>query len=281
LADAEAEATAALKFARERDLDGHTVVPNLLHQLAWIHVRRGDYPTAERFARESVEKHLRVHGEMHPETAFGLTYLAASLSWQGKFAEAEEHLKKAIAIFRSSLPSNHSFLRPTVQDLVSVLLMQGKYDEAIQQIRDGIRFEPGYAETHNYLAWLLITCPDVKLRNPEEAVKLAAKAVDLVPEEKSYLTTLGIAQYRARDYAAARETLQKSIQGRDAGDGKDWVFLAMAEWQLGNYEAARNWYGKAADWITKHGSSDGQLVSFRDEAKELIQFPEPESSEAE
>jgi tetratricopeptide (TPR) repeat protein len=218
---------------------------------------------------------------MHPETAFGMTYLAASLSWQGKFAEAEEYLKKAISIFRSSLPSNHSFLRPTMQDLVSVLLMQGKYDEAIEQTRAGIRFEPGYAEAHNYLAWMLVTCPDVRLRNPEEAAKLAEKAVELAPQEGSYLNTLGIAQYRAGDFAAARDTLQKSMAARDGGDCNDWFFLAMTEWQLEKHDAARNWYGKAADWMKEHDSRDGQLVSFRDEAKRLIQFPGPEAREAE
>jgi tetratricopeptide (TPR) repeat protein len=281
LAEAETQASAALLFARQHDMKEHTVVPNLLHQLAWIQVRRGDYQRAERLARESVERHLRVHGEMHPETAFGLTYLAASLSWQGKFAEAEEHLKKAISIFRSSLPSNHSFLRPTVQDLVSVLLMQGKYDDAIQLIRDGIRSEPGYAEAHNYLAWMLATCPDEKLRNPEEAVRLAAKAVELAPQEGSYLNTLGIAQYRAGEYSAARETLQKSIDIRDDGDCNDWFFIAMTEWQLGNHDTAREWYGKAAARMKEHGSRDGQLISFREEARKLIQPPEAAGREAE
>ena len=73
--EAEAAAEAALKFARTNRLENHGTVPNLLHQLAWIEIRKGEFAEAERLARESVELHERIQGPTHPETAFGWRYL--------------------------------------------------------------------------------------------------------------------------------------------------------------------------------------------------------------
>src|SRR5262249_61407508 len=45
---------------------------------------------------------------------------------------------------------------------------------------------PAHACVHNALAWLLATCPDAKLRDPDRAVELARKAVQLAPKEGGY-----------------------------------------------------------------------------------------------
>lgn len=57
---------------------------------------------------------------------------------------------------------------------------------------------------------------------------------------------------------------------RDGGDSMDWFFLAMAEWQLSNKDAARQWYEKAVDWLEKNSPNDGELMRFRAEAAERL-----------
>jgi hypothetical protein len=48
------------------------------------------------------------------------------------------------------------------------------------------------------------------------------------------------------------------------------LFLAMTHWQLGERDEARQWYGKAVEWIEKHQSDDDQLRRFRAEAAQLL-----------
>jgi serine/threonine protein kinase/tetratricopeptide (TPR) repeat protein len=270
LEQAEAAANEALALARAKSLHEHSALPNILHQLAWINIRKGDYPAAERLARESVEKHLHVHGDSHPETAFGWTYLGASLHRQGKFNEAEECYRKSLDVFRRSLPENHSFIRPTLEDLIWALRSQGKYEEAINYSREAIRLQPDNAAAYNHLAWLLSTCPEKQLNDPAEALELATKAVELDTLNPSFLHTLGVAQYRMGNWQESIVALRKSREVRNGGDSYEWFFTAMSEWQLGNHAAARKWYQKALDWMDAHDPNSEELIRFRAEAEELI-----------
>ena len=72
------------------------------------------------------------------------------------------------------------------------------------------------------------------------------------------------------DWAAAVEALNKSMELRQGGDAFDWYFMAMAEWQRGNKDQARQWYDKAAAWQEKKAKDNEELRRFRDEAAELL-----------
>jgi tetratricopeptide (TPR) repeat protein len=52
----------------------------------------------------------------------------------------------------------------------------GQWDKAVADDSRVIKLNPKDAWAHNTLAWLLATCPDAKLRDPQQAVKLASKA---------------------------------------------------------------------------------------------------------
>ena len=41
------------------------------------------------------------------------------------------------------------------------------------------------------------------------------------------------------------------------------MFLAMAQWQLGNREAALQWYDRAVRWMEINSSRDKELDRFR------------------
>jgi hypothetical protein len=57
---------------------------------------------------------------------------------------------------------------------------------------------------------------------------------------------------------------------RKGGDSFDWFFLAMAHWQLGNQDQARQWYDQAVAWMEKNQPQNEELLRFRAEAEELI-----------
>jgi Flp pilus assembly protein TadD len=101
-------------------------------------------------------------------------------------------------------------------------------------------------------------------------VELVKKAVELNPREGSYWRTLGVAHYRAGDWKDALAALEKSMELHCGGDSFDWFFLAMAQWQLGNKDKAREWYDKAVDWMEKNQPIHEELRRFRAEVEELM-----------
>ena len=102
------------------------------------------------------------------------------------------------------------------------------------------------------------------------AVELATKAVALEPANRLLVNTLGVARYRAGDWQGAVDDLRKSVEPRSGGDPMDWLFLAMAEWHLGNKDEARKWYEKSVDWMERKAAANEELTHFHAEAAGLL-----------
>jgi Flp pilus assembly protein TadD len=151
----------------------------------------------------------------------------------------------------------------------------GQWGKAVAGYSRLIELEPNLAVARNNLAWILATCPDAKFRDPGRAVEQATKAVELAPKEGGYWNTLGAAHYRAGDWKAAIEALNRSMELHKGGDSNDWFFLAMACWQLGDKPQARSWYDKAVGWMEKNQPTAEELIRFRAEAAALLGLPEP------
>jgi hypothetical protein len=50
------------------------------------------------------------------------------------------------------------------------------------------------------------------------------------------------------------------------------MFLAMAHWQLGNKEQARERYAEGAAWIASHRMNSEEQNRFRAEAEQLMEI---------
>jgi Flp pilus assembly protein TadD len=147
---------------------------------------------------------------------------------------------------------------------------------ALERARE---IDPENAHVMNDLAWMLATCPDHGHRNGSRAVELALVAVRLQPENAAYRNTLGVAQFRTSQWQAAIDTLTKAEELHPGVYfAHNVLFIAMSHWQLGDREAARQWYEKAVAWLDEHPDSefDEELRRFCIEAKELIEFDENE-----
>jgi len=117
----------------------------------------------------------------------------------------------------------------------------GHHTEARAHFERAAADAPGSAAANNRLAWLLAMCPDPALRDPGRAVRHARAAVGLAPRGHWYWNTLGVAHYRAGDWSAAIDALERSnALGWD--DGYNSFFLAMAHAQRGDRGEARRWY---------------------------------------
>jgi len=152
----------------------------------------------------------------------------------------------------------------------------GQPEKALADYEKAVTLIPASAEAHNNLAWFLATSSDGNLRDPRRALELAKKAVELAPQGNSW-NTLGVAYYRAGEWKAAIEALNKSMDLSNGGDAFDFFFLAMAHWQQGDKDEAQKWHEKAVQWMQKNEEAlkkdkmhDEELRRFRAEAEELL-----------
>jgi tetratricopeptide (TPR) repeat protein/predicted Ser/Thr protein kinase len=223
--------------------------------------------------------------------------LAQTLLASGRLQEAEEALRGSLTIMEKSaanLPGNPFFRHLTALThhyLGEVLCEARRSPEAEREYCRGLSIwsellaahpdNAGHrtwlACAHNNLAELFTIAPDEQYRDAVRAVPLARKAVALHPQPGGCWNTLGITLYRAGDWNAAVNALEKSRELRQGGDWYDWFFLAMAHWRLGHKEEARRWYDQAIAWMEKNAGElarnkpkHAQFCRFRTEAAELL-----------
>jgi tetratricopeptide (TPR) repeat protein len=123
-------------------------------------------------------------------------------------------------------------------------------------------------------AWSAVRSPGMKIELTKRAIAMARKAVELEPNSSFYANTLGVAHYRAGDWPAAIEALEKS-EALNNGQSLAFngFFLAMAHYQLGQEDEARQWYETSVEWTQKNQPDDEELIRFRTEAEGILGIP--------
>jgi len=212
--------------------------------------------------------------------------LAVMLQRSGRLAEAEDHQNQALNIREQlaaecpTVPLYQSKLMQSYQERWQLMVAMERNEDARKASEQILAGSPKDAALHNNLAWFLATCPQTKFRDPQRAVRLANRAVELAPKSGDFWNTLGVAHYRAGDWQVAVASLSKSMKLTKGGNSIDWFFLAMAHWELGDKNKAREWYDKAVTWMDKNRPQDAELRRFRAEAEALLKV-EKKSKEKE
>jgi serine/threonine protein kinase/Tfp pilus assembly protein PilF len=147
--------------------------------------------------------------------------------------------------------------------------------QARELLRRTAQHLPDSPQAQNNLAWLLATHPDPRLRDPALAVQLAQKALAKAAKDGNLWNTLGVAHYRQGNWKEAIQALSKSIDLTGGGSSADFFFLAMAHWQLGEKDQARQWYDRAVEWMDQNKPDDQELKRFRAEAEALLGIDKP------
>jgi tetratricopeptide (TPR) repeat protein/serine/threonine protein kinase len=148
-----------------------------------------------------------------------------------------------------------------------------QWARAIDDYAKASELAPADAWKLDELARLLATCPEVDRQSAQRGAAAIHKAVERSPDSVAAWTGLGWAHYRAGDWKASIEALEKScaLQKTPKGGGPaQWFFLAMAHWQLGDKDQAQTWYEKATTWIEKTGPRDQDFGGSQAEAAELM-----------
>ncbi len=162
-------------------------------------------------------------------------YLALSQIYSRlrRWEEAEASAKKAEQLSESA--DEHEYVA-FVEG--SIFERQKKWDAAEERFRKVLANDPNNAMALNYLGYMLAD-RNVRL---DEALVMIKKAVEIEPQNGSYLDSLGWAYYRLGKYELAEENLRKAVSksNNDAtvhdhlGDvylktGK--IRLAVAHWE--------------------------------------------------
>ena len=135
--------------------------------------------------REVGEAHLREAVRLSPQWGESRVALADALNQAGRFSEAQSELSRASGMGHESA-ALHAGWAVSAHGL-------GDHESAVREYRRAINDGLVDWQIMNNLAWLLISSSDVSLRNPEEAVVLAQRALELVPGNPDVLDTLNSA----------------------------------------------------------------------------------------
>lgn len=151
-----------------------------------------------------------------------------ALELDPEYAPAYHHLgllrndagddEAARAAWKEALRIQPRYLQPRLA-LVALAVKYDDYVRVEELLREGVRRTPEDAVLVNAYGWLLATCPDPTVRNPDEAVKWARKANELAQyEDFEFLDTLAAAYAAQGEFEQARRWIAQAIDlARKAG----------------------------------------------------------------
>jgi tetratricopeptide (TPR) repeat protein len=254
----------------------------------WL-MRTGELIQAEAPIRRSIEmcETLSFEYPAEPQCRYRLANVIDSLSillWRmGRRTEAMPLVERAVKLSErvaTESPDVPDF-RHQVADMYDSMTRffweEGRYGDAIQMRRSAIDqhvmlehkhperdYEKHIAQHQRYLAMMLASCPDVRFRNPTEAIRLAQAAVEILPRGGNSWCALGEARHRAQKWEGAVEALQKSLEFDDARtSARAWFLLAMANCKSGRRDEAHRSYQMALLVANEQQSLPNQPRRFR------------------
>jgi tetratricopeptide (TPR) repeat protein len=145
---------------------------------------------------------------------------------------------EGVAMLRRSVAADSTSAHPHFGLAVVLLRLGGREREAAEHLRLAIRYQPDWAEPRNELAWLLATSADPALRDGEESLRLAARAVELTGRrDAGALDTEAAAEARLGRFDRAVETAREAL--RVAAAGEDDSLARAIGARLALYEQGR------------------------------------------
>ena len=128
-------------------------------------------------------------------------------------------------------------------------------------------------ERLNKQSWRIVMWPNHPPESYLPALRGAEAACKADLDNKNYLNTLGVAQYRTGAFEAALQTLQKVDDLNGGINPEDAAFIAMAHKQLGQDEQAAAALSRLRDITENQSERDRQEQRgwrFLEEAEQLI-----------
>jgi cytochrome c-type biogenesis protein CcmH/NrfG len=121
------------------------------------------------------------------------------------------NLDEAGVEFQDALRIDPAMVDPHY-NLGHVSKLQGKLADAVQQFEEALRLEPDGVATLTSLAWIFGTSSDAAVRDPDQAQRLAQRAVDLTGHgDVGALDALAAAFAAAGQFDRALDVVEEAV----------------------------------------------------------------------
>ncbi|HVT29967.1 MAG TPA: tetratricopeptide repeat protein [Lacipirellulaceae bacterium] len=130
----------------------------------------------------------------------------------GRVCQLLGHMDEAMAHYDAAvqLAPGDAYAASCRADLLTDI---GRYSDALNEYNRALAIDPNSIQANCGSAWLLATCPDSALRNPQLAIERANKALKQGGQKDAVsFDSLAAAQASAGDFAAAMQSIHKAIQ---------------------------------------------------------------------
>ena len=130
--------------------------------------------------------------------------LGNALLGRGHPAEALQEFREALRLDALNAEAHYN--------VGSMLRSQGELAEAADRFREALRLKPDFIAAAASLAWVLATAPDARLRDADQAVRLAERAADLAGRrDASALDVLAAAYASAGSFDRAIALCEQAL----------------------------------------------------------------------
>jgi tetratricopeptide (TPR) repeat protein len=158
--------------------------------------------------QESIED-FREAVRINPDNAEAYNNLGVAYGKLGRHEDSVDAQKKAVKIMPDIAEIRYN--------LANELKLLGRLDEAVDQYRQAMRLKVDWPEPMSNLAWLIATCPGVKDRNTNEAIRLAIRACELTNyRNPAFSGILSAAYASAGRFSEAVDTAKRAMDLADA-----------------------------------------------------------------
>jgi eukaryotic-like serine/threonine-protein kinase len=223
------------------------------------------------------------HPDYRQDLAAQLARLGATLARLGETPGAEEAFTQSVAVWEQladdfpKTPAHRAELAAALNGLADLLHGRGRRREAdgayarVVALRGRLAEEfpdvPGFGRD---LAWFLAVCPAERFRDGAQAVAHGRRAVERAPQGGDCWRALGAARCRVGDWQGAVAALEKAMELRSGGDGREWLFLALAQGRLGDRPKARAWYDRARAWAEEICPESATIRGLQSEVEAVL-----------
>jgi serine/threonine protein kinase len=270
------EETLALRKAKLGPDHPHTLAS--MNKLALSYAALGRHTEALKLREETLALRKTKLGPDHADTLASMVNLASSYLNTGRITDAVKIGEETLAILKQMSGPHYRITLGTMTNLAQSYYDAGRVGDALALQEEVLKLKVAHlppadvftAVARKNLAWWLATGPDVYARDPARAVELAGMAVKTVSTHMVFWRALGAAHYRTGKHQEAVAELQKAHDLCNVPDSANAFFLAMAHWQLGEKEKAREWFAKGEAWMADSIKDYDEPKRIRKEAAELL-----------
>jgi WD40 repeat protein len=183
-----------------------------------------------------------------------------------------QNLRRQAAFARARTPISQG--RPR-QDILEEIRNDKAINEQVR--RDTLRFVEHFPENHHYMHWcsqVTVSRGDLPDTEYQLALRQAENACRADPASATYLTTLGMAQYRVGMFTVGLSTLTRAarLNNSTATDPANLAVQAMAHFRLGQKDEAQKRLREAQESLKAANTVEHkEAQALFGEAKSLIE----------